>query len=326
VSPPGRPKGEHRSAQREGIPLSPPGRPKGEHRSAQREGRPLSISPNAGWLITGCSSGLGRALARHVLEAGFRCAVTARDPGQVEDLVAVAPGRAFALALDVTDDAQRRHAVAEAERRLGGIDVLVNNAGYGYYAGIEEGEDAEIRAMFETNVFALAAMVRCVLPGMRARGRGHIVNVSSVAGLVAMPSAGYYAATKFAVEALTESLWKEVEPLGLRATLVEPGPFRTDFAARSMREPRHAIAAYAATAIARRAELQRNSGRQPGDPARAAQIVVDLLRSDEPPRRILLGRIGVARVREKLAALLASIDAHAALSASADFPPGAGNA
>ena len=197
----------------------------------------MNLASDAVWMITGCSTGLGRALARRVLAQGYRCAVTARDPAQVDDIVAMHRGRALALPLDVADEAQRYDAVARAEHAFGAIDVLVNNAGYAYYAGIEEGEEDDIRAMFETNVFGLAALMRQVLPGMRSRGRGHIVNVSSIAGLTAMPGGGSYAATKFAVEAISEALSKEVEPLGLRVTIIEPGPFRTDFSGRSIPVP-----------------------------------------------------------------------------------------
>jgi NADP-dependent 3-hydroxy acid dehydrogenase YdfG len=277
------------------------------------------MSPDAVWLVTGCSTGLGRALAQRVLARGYRCIATARDPAQVADLVDAHGDRALALRLDVADEAHRRGAVAAAEQAFGAIDVLVNNAGYAYYAAIEEGDEDEIRAMFETNVFGLAALVRLVLPGMRMRGRGHVVNISSIAGLVAQPGGGYYAATKHAVEALSEALWKEVEPLGLRVTLIEPGPFRTDFASRSIRFPRRPIAAYELTAGARRAELRRNSGRQAGDPLRAADALIDAVASAEPPRRLLLGSAGVPRVREKLTSLLASIDEWEDVSTSTDF-------
>jgi NAD(P)-dependent dehydrogenase (short-subunit alcohol dehydrogenase family) len=279
----------------------------------------MNLAPDAVWFVTGCSSGLGRSLARHVLDRGYRCVVTARDPSTVEDVVEGRADRAFALKLDVADDGQRREAVRLALDRYGAIDVLVNNAGYAYYAGVEEGDDDEIRAMFETNFFGLAALVRLVLPAMRERGRGHVVNVSSVAGLSAQPSGGYYAATKFAVEALSEALWKEAEPLGVRVTLIEPGPFRTDFVSRGLRFPARPIDAYAATAGARREELRRSSGRQAGDPDRAAVAIVDAVASDAPPHRLLLGNAAIGRVREKLAGVLAAIDEWEAVSRATDF-------
>src|SRR6185436_27702 len=200
------------------------------------------------WFITGCSTGLGRALAERVLQRGYRCVATARDVAQVQAIVAPYPKHGLALALDVTNQAQLEQAVAQAEATFGGIDVLVNNAGYGYNSGVEEGEESVVRAMFDTNFFALSAMIRRVLPGMRARGRGHIINLSSAAGLVGNPGSGYYCASKFAVEGLSESLSKEVATHGLRVTLIEPGPFRTDFQGRSIRIPSKPIAAYAETA------------------------------------------------------------------------------
>lgn len=279
----------------------------------------MTLAADAVWLITGCSSGLGRALAERVLAQGYRCAATARDESRVAALTAPHGGRAVALPLDVTRPGERREALARTERAFGRVDVLVNNAGYAYYAAVEEGEDDAIRAMFETNFFGAAALIRETLPGMRARGSGRIVNVSSIAGLTAVNGGGYYAATKFALEALSEALWKEVEPHGLHVTLVEPGPFRTDFAGRSIRFPARALDAYAATAGARRDELKRNDGRQAGDPARAAAAIVDAVASGAPPHRLLLGTAGLARVREKLAELSASIDRWESVSRSADY-------
>jgi NAD(P)-dependent dehydrogenase (short-subunit alcohol dehydrogenase family) len=272
------------------------------------------------WLITGCSTGLGRALAERVLRHGDRCVVTARNEGQIADIVMAHPEAALALELDVTDDRQRRDAIARAEDAFGRIDVLVNNAGHGYSAAIEEGDDGDIRAMFETNFFGLAAMTRAVLPGMRARSHGHIVNIASIGGLVANPASGYYCATKFAVEALSEALAKEVAPLGIRVTIIEPGPFRTDFQGRSMHPVKHTIDAYAATAGARRAQLRQSSGKQAGDPVRAADAIIEIVESADPPLHLVLGRIGVERVREKLRGFLRSIDESEATSLAADFP------
>src|SRR5450631_816353 len=272
------------------------------------------------WFITGCSSGFGRALAERVLLHGHRCVVTARNAGQIADIVAAHPKAALALALDVTDERQRRDAIARAEDAFGRIDVLVNNAGHGYSAAIEEGDESDIRAMFDTNFFGLAAMTRSVLPGMRARARGHIINVSSIGGLVANPASGYYCATKFAVEGLSEALAKEVAPLGIRVTIIEPGPFRTDFQGRSMRPVKRTIDAYAGTAGTRRTQLRESSGKQAGDPARAADAIINVVESADPPLHLVLGRIGVGRVREKLRGLLQSVDASEATSIGADFP------
>src|SRR3712207_165155 len=193
------------------------------------------------WFITGCSTGFGRELARRVLERGDRCVVTARNPGQVEEVAAPHGERALVLPLDVTDRAQAEDAVRAAEGRFGGIDVLVNNAGVGYFGAVEESDEAEVRRMFEINVFGLARMIHLVLPGMRRRGRGTIVNISSIGGLRAFPGVGYYNATKFAVEGLSEALAQETAPLGIRVLIVEPSGFRTDWAGRSAKEAETAI-------------------------------------------------------------------------------------
>ena len=272
------------------------------------------------WLITGCSTGLGRALALAVLKHGHRAAVTARNPEQVQDIVAADPASALALRLDVAERNQIESAVAATERAFGKIDVLVNNAGYGYLAAVEEGEDEEIRAMFETNFFGLAGLIRRVLPGMRARKHGHIINVSSVGGLLGNPSAGYYNATKFAVEGLSEALAKEVEPLGIRVTVIEPGPFRTDWAGRSLKKPRNAIEAYAATAGARRAQISGYSGKQAGDPARAAQAIIRVVESSAPPLNLVLGKDGLKRVREKLDRFSDTLRTWEETTIAADFP------
>ncbi|HYG88999.1 MAG TPA: oxidoreductase [Azospirillum sp.] len=272
------------------------------------------------WFITGCSTGFGRDLARLVLERGWRVAATARDPRRIEDLVAAHPDRARALALDVTNPAQVQQAVRDAEQAFGGIDVLVNNAGYGYLSAIEEGEDAEIRAMFETNVFGLAAVTRAVLPGMRARRRGHIVNISSQGGLVGFPGSGYYAATKFAVEGLSEALSKEVAPLGIRVLLVEPGPFRTDWAGRSLKQSPTFIDDYEQTSGERRRQIAGYSGKQPGDPVRAAEAIIAAVQSPNPPLRLLLGRQALDNVRAKLESMAKEIDAWEGTTVGADFP------
>ncbi len=272
------------------------------------------------WFITGCSTGFGRELAQHVLQRGGRAVVTARDATRVQDLVEAAPDRALALALDVTQAGQITVAVEAAERRFGAIDVLVNNAGYGYMAAVEEGEDDEVRAMFEANVFGLVAMTQAVLPGMRERRRGHVVNISSQGGLVGFPGVSFYNATKFAVEGLSEALAGEIRPLGLGVTVVAPGPFRTDWAGRSLKGPAQAIEAYAETAGARRRGIAGYSGRQAGDPVRAAHAIVKAVESETPPLHLLLGRQALDVVRGKLSALQAEIDAWEAVTLSADFP------
>ena len=272
------------------------------------------------WFITGCSTGFGRELAAAILDRGWRAVVTARDAGRVRDIAAGHEENALALSLDVTDPDQVTTAVKAAEDRFGAIDVLVNNAGYGYQASVEEGEDAEIRAMFEANVFGLAALVRAVLPGMRSRRRGHIVNISSVAGFIGYPASGYYAATKHAVEGLSDSLAKEVAPLGIKVLCVEPGPFRTDFAGRSLHRTQSRIADYADTVAARMRTMSETSGQQAGDPARAAEAIIAAVQSPDTPQHLVLGRIGVENVTKTLRATLDEIESWKRAGVEADFP------
>jgi NAD(P)-dependent dehydrogenase (short-subunit alcohol dehydrogenase family) len=273
------------------------------------------------WFITGCSSGFGRELAKLVLERGWRAVVTARNPQQIQDIVAGADGRGLALKLDVTDSAQVNEVAKKAEATFGKIDVLVNNAGFGYLAAVEEGEDLEVRAMFETNFFGLVEMTKAVLPGMRRRRSGHILNISSIGGFVGFPSVGYYNATKFAVEGLSEALAKEVEPLGIKVIIVEPGPFRTDWAGRSLKQTGDGIEDYAKTAAVRRQAISSGSGKQPGDPVRAAKAMIEVVQSSNPPLRLLLGRWGLETARGKLDLLRRDFDGWEKTSLSADFPP-----
>ena len=217
------------------------------------------------WLITGCSTGFGKEMAKLVLARGWRAVVTARKPEQMADLVAGNENNVLALELDVTEKAQVASVVKEAEARFGQVDVLVNNAGYGYLAAIEEGEDEAVRTMFETNFFGLVELTKAVLPGMRARKSGTIVNVSSIGGLVSFGATGYYHATKYAVEGLSESLHIEVAPLGIKVMIVEPGPFRTDWSGRSLLESKTVIEDYDPTAGLRRRQSRANSGKQKGD-------------------------------------------------------------
>ncbi len=272
------------------------------------------------WFITGASSGLGQALAEAVLDRGWRAAITSRNSNALNALASRYGERALALQLDVTDNASIERAVSAAEAKFGAIDVLVNNAGYGYLAAIEEGSDREIRDQFETNVFGLVAVTKRVLPGMRARRQGHIFNVSSLGGLVAFAATGYYHATKFAVEALSESLSHEVKPLGIKVTIIEPGAFRTDWAGRSMVESGTSIADYAETAGKRREATRRASGHQPGDPARAAKAIISAFEADEAPLRLLLGAAALTIARQRLDALRQNFDAWAETTISADFP------
>lgn len=277
----------------------------------------------ARWLVTGCSTGIGREIARAALEAGHSVVVTARREEAVRDLVEAHPERAVAAALDVTDKAQIAAAVALADERFGGIDVLVNNAGYGYMSAVEEGDDAEVRALFDTNYFGVVDTIKLVLPQMRARGSGRIVNISSMTGLVANPPNVYYSSTKFALEALTEGLAKEVGPLGIRVSAVEPGAFRTDWAARSMKESSAPIEAYAADVGVRKQLIKDFAQHLPGDPRKVADAVLLLVDLDDPPLRLLLGHDVLRATREKLAQMSASIDEWEAVTKDVDFPPGA---
>ncbi len=272
------------------------------------------------WLITGCSTGLGRALAERVLAQGCRAVVTARETSAVAGLVATADDRALAFGLDVTSSEQIASVVAAAMQRFGRIDVLVNNAGYGYQSTVEEGEEAEIRAQFDTNVFGLFALTRAVLPIMRAQHSGHIINITSVAGLIGFPGSGYYAASKHAVEGWSDALRAEVEPLGIGVTCVEPGPFRTDWAGRSLRQTASKIADYTDSAGRRLQATREGSGLQNGDPVRAADAMIAITRQPGAPRHLVLGAMGYDAVSNRLQERLAEIQAQREASLSADFP------
>jgi NAD(P)-dependent dehydrogenase (short-subunit alcohol dehydrogenase family) len=272
------------------------------------------------WLITGCSTGFGRELAKLVLARGWRAVVTARNPAQVTDIADGHGERALVLPLDVTRRDQVEKVVAEAKKKFGRIDVLVNNAGYGYLAAIEEGEDDAVRAMFETNVFGLIDTTKAVLPTMRAQRSGLIVNVSSIGGLTSFAATGYYHGTKYAVEGISESLAAEVKPLGIDVLIVEPGPFRTNWAGPSIKQSANRIDAYADTAGARRKQTEARSGSQVGDPVRAAQAIVDAALSEKPPLRLLLGKMALELARKKLEFMSNDFDAWEATTLGADFP------
>jgi NAD(P)-dependent dehydrogenase (short-subunit alcohol dehydrogenase family) len=272
------------------------------------------------WLITGCSTGFGRELASLVLERGWRALVTARDVTKVADIVKGHDDSAIALALDVTKQGQVASVVAEAQKRFGRIDVLVNNAGYGYLAAIEEGDDREVRDLFETNVFGLIAMTKAVLPVMREQKSGLIINVSSIGGLASFASTGYYHGTKYAVEGISESLAAEVKPLGIDVMLVEPGPFRTNWAGPSIKQSATKIDAYAETAGERRKQTAARSGRQPGDPIRGAQAIIDAALSKTPPLRLLLGKMALQVARKKLDTMKHDFDQWESTTVGADYP------
>jgi len=270
------------------------------------------------WLITGCSTGLGRAFAETALRRGHNVVVTARDATTVQGLADAYPETALAVALDVTSDEQVSAAVAAAEARFGGVDVLVNNAGYGYRAAVEEGEDGPVRRLFDTQFFGTVRTIKAVLPGMRSRRSGTIVNVSSIGARISPEGSGYYSAVKAAIEALTLSLRKEVAPLGITAMTVEPGGFRTDFAGRSLTQAETPIADYADTAGKRRKEHGTGHGTQPGDPARAATALIDVVESGKAPYLLVLGTDASTGIRTALDALRADLDAWEDISRSTD--------
>jgi NADP-dependent 3-hydroxy acid dehydrogenase YdfG len=272
------------------------------------------------WFITGCSTGFGRELVTLLLRQGYRVVATARDVTKISGLIEGHEDKGLALALDVTDADAIHHAVKQAEEKFGQIDVLVNNAGYGYFGALEEGEDNQVRTMFDTNVFGLIDMTKAVLPGMRARHSGFVVNLSSIGGLVAFPGTGYYTATKHAVEALSEALSHEAAHLGIKVLIVEPGPFRTDFAGRSINMSKTIIDDYDSTSGERRRQTETRNGRQQGDPVRAAQAIIDVVNAPNPPLRLLLGKPAIDTARAKLEKLRADFDAWEETTLGADFP------
>lgn len=272
------------------------------------------------WLITGVSSGFGRALALAVLARGDRVAGTVRNIDALERFEALSPGLANGFLMDVVDPAAVKSTVSAVSEAHGPIAVLVNNAGYGLVSGVEEVSLAEMRAQFEVNVFGAVTVMQAVLPGMRARRSGTIVNISSVSGLVGWPSLGVYSGSKFAVEGLTETLAQEVAPFGIRVMMVEPGGFRTDFAQRSRCEAADPIADYEGTVLADcKRVLQGHAGHERGDPARAAEAILTALDAKNPPLRLLLGADAVGYLRDKLEAQLAETTRWANLSITTDF-------
>ena len=270
------------------------------------------------WFITGCSTGFGRELAKLIVARGWPVVATARNKAEVEDLAT--SDKVLALELDVTDGKEIDAAVKAAEEKFGAIDVLVNNAGYGYLTTVEEGEEKQIRAMFDANVFGLFALTRAVLPGMRKRRKGHIINITSVGGHVGNPGSGYYAATKHAVEGWSKSLAAETAPLGIKVTAVAPGPFRTDWAGRSMIQTENRIADYAEITGARLAAVTAQSGKQAGDPVRAGEAMIKLTDSENPPLHIVFGAPGLGMVTNNLKKELAEIEAWREVGLGTDFP------
>ena len=272
------------------------------------------------WFITGCSTGFGRELAKHVLESGHKAVVASRKTEDVEDIVADYPDTAIAVKLDVTKEDEIKSSVEEATKKFGQIDVLVNNAGIGYFGAIEESEDDEVRRMFEINFWGLANMTKAVLPGMRKQRSGNIVNIASIGGLVGFPAVGYYNATKFAVDGFSDALSKETAPLGIKVTVVCPSGFRTDWAGRSANNSKIVIDDYKDTAETNKNNIRNVSGKQAGDPVRAAKAIVEAVESANPPLHLLLGAAALKGARNKLEVLKKDFDNWEDTTTGADFP------
>ncbi|MGB3523114.1 MAG: oxidoreductase [Mycobacterium sp.] len=272
------------------------------------------------WFITGASRGFGLQIARDLLERGHQVVATARDAATVTEALGE-NDNVLAVALDVTDETQARQAVQAAVDRFGRIDVLINNAGRGLLGAVEEATDAEVRAVYETNVFGLLTVTRAVTPVLRAQRSGTVVNISSVGGFVSSPGWGVYASTKFAVEALSEALHAELQPLGIHAMVVEPGYFRTDFLdSSSLQVQQHTIDDYAdGPAGKMRITAGERNHDQPGDPVKAAAAIIDVVESERPPVRLLLGNDTIAAVEGKLAHVQAELAQWRGVSASTDF-------
>ena len=274
------------------------------------------------WFITGISSGFGRALADAALARDDRVTGTVRSDQARAALIEAYPQRAVVRLLDVTDEAAVRSVVAATEAETGPIDILVNNAGYGLVGGIEETSLSEMRAQFEVNVFGAVAVMQAVLPYMRQRRAGRIINISSVSGLVGWAALGIYSGSKFALEGIVETLAQEVAPLGIHVTLIEPGGFRTDFAGRSRAETATRIADYEPSVGTNRHILTQHAGHEPGDPAKAALAILKVADAERPPLRLMLGTDALGYAQRKFAQHAAEIKAWDAVSRSTDFATG----
>ena len=272
------------------------------------------------WFITGASTGFGREMAEQLLADGAKVVATARKPEQLSDLAAKYPETALILPLDVTKDAAVQSAVEKTLATFGHVDVLVNNAGYGTAGAVEEVTEAEFMPMYETNVFGLIRVTKALLPQFRERRSGHIVNLSSIGGLVGLPGWGLYNSSKFAVEGLSEALFVELAPLGVKVLIVEPGPFRTDFLGRSGQEAAQRIADYDQTSGKTREYMKTNDGKQAGDPVRAVQAIIAAVASPNTPKHLLLGKLALTRFRQKLDEFTQEIAAWEPVTLGSDFP------
>ena len=274
------------------------------------------------WFITGSSTGFGRLLAEHLLQEGATVVATARNVDQLRDLNTRFPGHATILPLDVTSGQSIDNAVADAIGRVGHIDVLVNNAGYGLCGAVEECSEDEYKPMFDTNLFGVINLTKAFLPMFRERRSGAIVNISSIGGLIGSPGWGYYNATKFALEGLSEALHAELKPMGIHVMTVEPGPFRTDFLGRSGKEANRRISDYEDTVGKTREYFKTQAGKQVGDPQRAVEAIVQAVNAAEPPKHLLLGKLALSRFLKHIEDWSKELEQWQDVTKGADFPDG----
>lgn len=282
----------------------------------------MSDSTSKTWFITGASSGFGEALATYLLEKGDRVAATFRKPEQATEFTAREAGRTLGLVCDVTDEATVKTAVADAIAQFGQLDVIVNNAGYGSMGSIEEVPAEEVQRQFDVNVFGALHVLRAVLPQLRKQRSGHVLNITSIGGLKTFPGVGIYNASKFALEAIGESLSQQVGPLGIKVTNIEPSGFRTKWAGESATIANTKIEDYEPTVGENLRGIQGYSGRQPGDPVRAAHAMYDVVQMENPPLHLPLGKAAVKGARDKFAGLTQELEQYAEVGDAADFPAG----
>jgi NAD(P)-dependent dehydrogenase (short-subunit alcohol dehydrogenase family) len=276
-------------------------------------------NPSRVWLITGCSTGFGRALAERILAGGHRLIATARQPNQLADLGARFPTTCRVLTLDVTNPAQVKSVVVEAAAAFGQLDVVVNNAGYGLIGALEECDDEQIWRNFNTNLFGALRVIRAALPILRAQKRGHIINLSAAAAISNYAGFAVYGGAKWALEGVSEALALELRPLGIKVTLVQPGPFRTDFISRSLDRSSQPIADYAASSGQFAAFLEKVNGSQPGDPDKAADAIIRITEAERPPLRLVLGKYANDKVLKNLDARRRELEAWKELGLPTDF-------
>ena len=272
------------------------------------------------WFITGCSEGgIGAGIAKAVLKNGYQAVITAKRKKKIENLAAGYEDQALPLALDVTKPESVQDAVEKAIERFGKIDVLVNNAGYCYRSSVEEAEEDGVMQMYQTNFFGAVRMIQAILPYMRKQKSGAIINISSIGAVRTGAASGYYASTKAALELMSEGLYAELKPLGIKTMIVEPGAFRTHFYDSSLKGSENRIADYSGTAWLRSVAQSKNPGNQPGDPDKVGQVLIEAIESEEPPLRLLLGSDAVKAVRNALENRLAEVSKWEHLSLKTDY-------